>query len=91
MYYNSFPGRIIVEKTSEQYFQLLPPTENQKSLFNRRYTWVQGWMMDKWMMEMDQRGLYKGEKTSIRGGSENNKKGDYRRFTVALERTYHLK
>ena len=48
-------------------------------------------MKDKWMMEMDQRGLYKGEKTSIRGGSENNKKGDYRRFTVALERTYHLK
>ena len=25
------PGRINVKKTSEQYFQLLPPTENQKS------------------------------------------------------------
>ena len=29
-HYNSFPGRINVEKTSEQCFQLLPPTENQK-------------------------------------------------------------
>ena len=31
MHYSSFPGCINVEKTFEQYFQLLPPTENQKS------------------------------------------------------------
>ena len=31
MHYSSFPGRINVEKTSEQYFQLLPLIENQKS------------------------------------------------------------
>ena len=31
MHYSSFSGRINVEKTSEQYFQLLSPTENQKS------------------------------------------------------------
>ena len=35
MHYNSFPGRINVEKTSEQYFQLLPPIEDYKNLFNR--------------------------------------------------------
>ena len=61
MHYSSFPGRINVEKTSEQYLQLLPPTENQKNLLNRIYTWVQGWMMDKWTMEMDWRGLYNGK------------------------------
>ena len=31
MHYSSFPGRINVKKTSEQCFQTLSPTENQKS------------------------------------------------------------
>ena len=62
MHYNSFPGRINVEKTSEQYFQLLPPIENYKNLLNRRDTGVEGWMKDKWMMEIDQRGIYNGER-----------------------------
>ena len=53
MHYNSFPGRINVEKTSEQYFQLLPPIENYKNLFNKIDTRVWGWMKDKWMMEID--------------------------------------
>ena len=35
MHYNSFPDRINMEKTSEQYFQLLPPIEDYKNLFNR--------------------------------------------------------
>ena len=35
MHYSSFPGRINVEKTSEQYFQLLPPIEDYKNLLNR--------------------------------------------------------
>ena len=48
-------------------------------------------MKDKWTMEMDQKGLYNEGKTSIRGGSKNITRKDWRRFTVALERTYHLK
>ena len=35
MHYSSFPGHINVEKIFEQYFQLLPPIENYKNLFNR--------------------------------------------------------
>ena len=62
MHYSSFPGRVNVEETSEQYFQLLPPIENYKNLLNRRDTGVEGWMKDKWMMEIDQRGLYNGER-----------------------------
>ena len=62
MHYNSFPDRINVEKTSEQYFQLLSPIENYKNLFNRIDTEVWGWMKDKWTMEIDQRGLYNGER-----------------------------
>ena len=75
MHYSSFPGRINVEKTSEQYFQLLPPTENWKSLLNRIYTWVQGWMMDKWMMEMDRRGLYNGKNLHKKGIEKYKEKG----------------
>ena len=62
MHYNNFLGRINVEKTSEQYFQLLPPIENYKNLLNMRDTGVEGWMKDKWMMEIDQRGIYNGER-----------------------------
>ena len=39
MHYSSFPSRINVEKTSEQYFQLLPPIENQKKLFKQEMDW----------------------------------------------------
>ena len=53
MHYSSFPSRINVEKTSEQYFQLPPPIENYKNLFNRIDTEVWGWMKDKWTMEID--------------------------------------
>ena len=60
MHYNSFPCRINVEKAFEQYFQLLPPIEDYKILLNRIDTGVEGWMKDKWTMEMDQRGLYNG-------------------------------
>ena len=61
MHYNSFPGRINVEKISEQYFQLLSPIEDYKNLLNRIDTGVEGWMKGKWTMEIDQRGLYNGE------------------------------
>ena len=60
MYYSSFLGHINVEKTFEQYFQLLPPIEDNKNLLNMIDTGVEGWMKDKWTMEMDQRGLYNG-------------------------------
>ena len=62
MHYSSFPGRINVEKTSEQYFQLLPPIEDYKNLLNRIKTGVKGGMKDKWTMEIDQMGLYNGER-----------------------------
>ena len=62
MHYSSFPNRINVEKTSEQYFQLLPPIEDYKNLLNRIDTEVEGGMKDKWTMEIDQRGLYNGER-----------------------------
>ena len=62
MHYNSFPGRINVEKTSKQYFQLLPPIEDYKNLLNRIDTGVKGGMKDKWTMEIDQMGLYNGER-----------------------------
>ena len=62
MHYSSFPNRINVEKTSEQYFQLLPPIEDYKNLLNRIDTGVKGGMKDKWTMEIDQMGLYNGER-----------------------------
>ena len=35
MHYSNFTDHINVEKTFEQYFQLLLPIENYKNLFNR--------------------------------------------------------
>ena len=40
MHYSSFFSRINVEKTSEQYFQLLPPIEGYKNLLNKIDTGV---------------------------------------------------
>ena len=62
MHYSSFPDRINMEKTSEQYFQLLPPIEDYKNLLNRIDMGVESGMKDKWTMEIDQRGLYNGER-----------------------------
>ena len=87
MHYSSFPGRINVEKTSKQYFQLPQPIENYKNLFNRIDTEVWGWMKDKWTMEIDQRGLYNGESLHKWGIGKNIKEKIRKRFTVALERT----
>ena len=53
MHYSSFPGHINVEKTSEQYFQLLLPIEDYKNLLNRIDMGVESWMKDKWTMEID--------------------------------------
>ena len=61
MHYSSFPGRINVEKTSEQCFQPLSSTENQKTAENDRdlSTGLDDKQVDggnEW------RGLYNGEK-----------------------------
>ena len=67
MHYSSFPGRINVEKTSEQYFQLLPLIEDYKNLLNMIDMGVEGWMKDKWTMEIDQMGHIMGKDLYKRG------------------------
>ena len=42
MHYSSFPDRINVEKTSEQYFQPLLLPENQKAVGKETKTGVRG-------------------------------------------------
>ena len=42
MHYSSFPGRIYVEKTSEQCFQSPLPPENQKAVREETETQVPG-------------------------------------------------
>ena len=44
-------------------------------------------MKDKWMMEIDQRGLYNEERPPYVGDRKNIREKTRRRFTVALERT----
>ena len=48
MRYSSFPGRINVEKTSEQCFRLPVPPENQKAVGGEAETQVPRRMVDKW-------------------------------------------
>ena len=57
MHYNSFPGRINVEKTSEQCFQLLLLPENQKAVEKETETRVRGKIIDKWTVGLN-KGLY---------------------------------
>ena len=42
MHYSNFPGRINMEKTSEQYFQPLLLPENQKAVGKETETLVRG-------------------------------------------------
>ena len=58
MHYSSFPGRINVEKTSEQCFQPLLLPENQKAVENETETRVRGWIIDKWTVGLKKGGLY---------------------------------
>ena len=64
MHYNSFPGRINVEKTSEQCFQPLSSTENQKIRKAAEYDRdLSAELDDKQMNGRNEwRGLYNGEK-----------------------------
>ena len=58
MRYSSFPGRINVEKTSEQCFQPPLPTENQKVVGGETETEVRSQMVDKWTVRLNKEGLY---------------------------------
>ena len=62
MRYSSFPGRINVEKTSEQCFQSFLLLENQKAVGMETKTQVQSWIVDKWMVGLNKGGLYNGVK-----------------------------
>ena len=58
MSYSSFPGRINVEKTSEQCFRLPLPPENQKAVGGEAETQVPSRMVDKWTVGSNNEGLY---------------------------------
>ena len=62
MHYSSFPGRINVEKTSEQCFQPLLFLENKKVVEKGTETQVQGQIVDKWTVGLNKGGLYNGVK-----------------------------
>ena len=44
-------------------------------------------MKDKWTLEIDQRGIYNGERPPKVGDQKNIREKIRRRFTVALKRT----
>ena len=74
MRYNSFPGRINVEKTSEQCFQPLLLPENQKAVGKETETQVRNLIVDKWTVELNKGGLYIGVKPPEEGDREILKK-----------------
>ena len=67
MRYSSFPGRINVEKTSEQCFQPLLLPENQKAVGKKTETQVRGYIVDKWTVGLNKGGLYNGVKPPEEG------------------------
>ena len=74
MRYSSFPGRINVEKTSEQYFRPPLPPENQKAVGGETETQVSSYMIDKWTVGLNKKGLYNGVKPPEEGDRESKKK-----------------
>ena len=74
MHYSSFPGRINVEKTSEQCFRPPLPPENQKAVGGETETQVPGWMVDKWTIGLNNEGLYSGVKPPEEGDQEKKRK-----------------
>ena len=74
MRYSSFPGRINVEKTSEQCFRLPLPPENQKAVRGEAETQVPSRMVDKWAVGSNKEGLYNGVKPSEEGDHEIERK-----------------
>ena len=74
MHYSSFPGRIYVEKTSEQCFRSPLPPENQKAVGEETETEVPGQMADKWTIGSNNEGLYNGVKPPEEGDHERKRK-----------------
>ena len=74
MRYSSFPGRINVEKTSEQCFRLPLPPENQKAVGGAAETQVPSRMVDKWTVGSNKEGLYNGVKPPEEGNHERKRK-----------------
>ena len=74
MHYSSFPGRINVEKTSEQCFKSPLPPENQKVVREETKTQVPGLMADKWTIRSNNEGLYNGVKPPEEGDHERKRK-----------------
>ena len=87
MRYSSFPGRINVEKTSEQCFRLPVPPENQKAVGGEAETQVPRRMVDKWTVGSNKEGLYNGVRPPEEGGNKKKKKEHQNRVTVASGRT----
>ena len=71
MRYSSFPGRINVEKTSEQYFRPPLPPENQKAVGGETETQVRSYMVDKWTIGLNKEWLYNG----VKPPEERDRKG----------------
>ena len=74
MSYSSFPGRINVEKTSEQCFRLPLPPENQKAVRGEAETQVPSRMVNKWTVGSHKEGLYNEVKPPEEGGHERKRK-----------------
>ena len=74
MRYNSFPGRINVEKTSKQCFRLPLPPENQKAVGGEVKTQVPRRMVDKWTVGSNKEGLYNGVRPPEEGDHEEKRK-----------------
>ena len=85
MRYSSFPGRINVEKTSEQCFRLPLPPENQKAVGGEAETQVPRRMVDKWTVGSNKEGLYNEARPPEEGGDK--KKKHQNKVTVASGRT----
>ena len=74
MRYSSFPGRINVEKTSEQCFRLPLPPENQKAVGREAETQVPRRMVDKLTVGSNKEGLYNGVRPPEEGDHEGKRK-----------------
>ena len=73
MRYSSFPGRINVEKTSEQCFRLPLPPKNQKAVGREAKTQVPRRMVDKWTVGSN-KGLHNGVRPPEEGDHEGQRK-----------------
>ena len=90
MRYSSFPGRINVEKISEQCFRPPLPPENQKAVGEETETQVPSQMVDKWTVGLNKEGLYNGVKSPEDGDRKRKRKNIKEELLQYLE-AHHLK